>query len=221
MGNSLRINFTGASGVGKTTLAKWLSDKLGIPFVSASYSDLIPETRHIPHEDMIYMNPQTIFEQDNQALNLRHKNFNLYENYVSDRSHIDSAAYIINKLSPKLPQCSIDDFIMNAVYHCMATDVTHLIFLDYSINLMNTWLIEDNKKRIKNKYYQFQISRIIYGILDLFDMRYEYTLKDEYTIGSLSIPLKDNIKHIEILILETPIRDIREKHILDFINGKL
>lgn len=45
MEKHLRIQIAGPSGVGKTTLAKDISDIYGIPYVSGSYSDLIPSTK--------------------------------------------------------------------------------------------------------------------------------------------------------------------------------
>ena len=52
--------FTGVSGVGKTTIAKEVADMLKIPFISGSYSDLVPETRDMPHADMIQQDASTV-----------------------------------------------------------------------------------------------------------------------------------------------------------------
>lgn len=40
-----RIMFVGPSGIGKTTLAKFIETKYGIPFISGSMSDLMPDTK--------------------------------------------------------------------------------------------------------------------------------------------------------------------------------
>lgn len=40
-----RIMFVGPSGIGKTTLAKFIETKYGIPFISDSMSDLMPDTK--------------------------------------------------------------------------------------------------------------------------------------------------------------------------------
>lgn len=42
---SKRIMFVGPSGIGKTTLAKFIETKYGIPFISGSMSDLMPDTK--------------------------------------------------------------------------------------------------------------------------------------------------------------------------------
>ena len=62
MEKHLRIQIAGPSGVGKTTLAKDISDIYGIPYVSGSYSDLIPSTKDILHSDMISMDPKKIYQ---------------------------------------------------------------------------------------------------------------------------------------------------------------
>ena len=71
-----RIGFAGPSGIGKTTLAKWISEEYKIPFISSSYSDLIPETKNITHEEMVNM---PLFMKEYQLLNKRR---NLYAKQI-------------------------------------------------------------------------------------------------------------------------------------------
>lgn len=163
----LKIVMAGCSGVGKTTLAKWISEKYNIPFISGSYSDLVPETKNMYHADMLALSQQQIQLQDTQLLNLRYKACMQHsEGFVSDRSALDSAAYFINKLSHRLPECEVEAFL-NLCMQILAEGSTHLIYIPYSVDFMKTWDIEDNNKRILNKYYQYQITNIIDGLLDL------------------------------------------------------
>ena len=103
-----QIMFTGVSGVGKTTIAKEIAELLNIPFISGSYSDLVPETKDMPHADMIQQDAKTVFMQDMQVLNIRNKAFRMENNFVTDRSYFDSAAYCINKLSHRIEECDLD-----------------------------------------------------------------------------------------------------------------
>jgi hypothetical protein len=161
-----RINFVGASGTGKTTLATWISEKYNIPFISGSYSDLVPETKDIKHADMMDQNPEKIYRDDFQLLNLRAKAFSLRNNptYVSDRSYIDSIAYLIYKLSKSMPSCDIESFIRTAS-NLLERDTTNLIFIPYTPMMLETWKIEDNNKRVLNRYFQFMISNIMEGVI--------------------------------------------------------
>ena len=49
-----RIMFVGPSGIGKTTLAKFIETKYGIPFISGSMSDLRPDTKEMHHAEFLH-----------------------------------------------------------------------------------------------------------------------------------------------------------------------
>lgn len=171
-----RINLTGPSGMGKTTLAKWISEEYNIPFVSGSYSDLVPETAKMPHKDMISQDAKLIQEQDTQVLNLRRKAFDSFETMISDRSYLDSAAYFINKLSHRIPQCETEQFIeICRELTCKQCD--KVIFIPAGVNHLKDWMMEDNQKRSTNLYFHIEISQVIYWILiDLWRAELEYTI---------------------------------------------
>jgi len=164
MDQPIRIQFAGPSGIGKTTMAKALSEQYGIPFISGSYRDLVPETKEIPHSDMIQLDAQQIFEQDVQLLNARNKTWGKYLNLISDRSYVDSAAYLIQKLSHRIPQCDMEDFIEKCrILNLIQT--THLIFVEFTREYFTKWEMEDNGKRIVNKFYQEQMSEIMRSVI--------------------------------------------------------
>lgn len=161
-----RIMFAGPSGFGKTTMARHvanLSEK-PIPFISGSVSDLIPDTKDISHKDMLSRDNTELYKEDYQIVNLRNKLFSKEQTFVTDRSYVDSVAYFIYKQADKLPQCEIEHFIslcsMLLVKQC---DV--LIFLDFIPELLNSWITEDNSKRITNNYFQIMISSIMNNAL--------------------------------------------------------
>lgn len=195
----LRVMFAGASGTGKTTLAKYVSDYIGdeyrpIPFVSGSVSDLLPNTREMTHADMLSRDPQTLVMEDFQILNLRKKLFSEYvenaESFVSDRSFIDLAAYFLYKQADKLPQCEVESFI-NLCNRCITEQCTHLIVLPFNMAMFNHWITEDNNKRITSRFFQMEISRIMRMVLDI--MGYE----EEGSIQSIQKGLF-NSTHFEL-----------------------
>lgn len=194
----IKVTLTGPSGVGKTTLAKEISNMFTIPFISGSYSDLVPETRNERHEDMINKEPKTIFEQDMQVLCKRRNAFNVTDTFVSDRSYIDSAAYIINKLSHRYPECEIDSFCN--LCKALTKQTTHIIFIPFSKNFMNHWEMEDNNKRVLNRYYQFEVSQVIFGLLDLWGYRNKWSYCTNTVSDAGIITIED--KEIPILILD-------------------
>lgn len=160
-----RINLTGCSGIGKTTLAKALSEELNVPFISGSYSDLVPATKNMPHTDMIQQDAKTVFEQDVMVLNARNKAFSLSASYISDRSYIDSAAYMIQKLSHRLPNCEVEDFVEKCRVLTLI-QCRKVIYLPFTVEHFTKWNLEDNGKRVLNKFYQAEITAIIDWLID-------------------------------------------------------
>ena len=143
----LKIQLTGCSGVGKTTLSKWLSEELRIKFISGSYSDLVPQTKNEKHSDMITKDPKIIYQQDYQVMNLRHKQLAFEDRFITDRSYVDSIAYLINKLSVHIRQCDIEAFIGNCEA-LLSLECTHLIFIPFSLKFLKNWDIEDNNNNL-------------------------------------------------------------------------
>ena len=167
----LRIQFSGPSGVGKTTLAKWLEEAYQIPFVSGSVSDLLPKTKEEPHKDMLSHDKKELYTQDYQILNLRNKLYSEKESYVSDRSFLDSAAYFMYKQSDTIPQCELEHFF-ELCKKCLVEQTDLLIILGFTPYMVKNWVMEDNNKRILNKYFQAQISYIMKYLLNEWGMTF-------------------------------------------------
>lgn len=213
MESQLKIMLAGCSGVGKTTLAKHISESLNIPFISGSYSDLVPETAEITHADMVMQDAATIMQQDYKLLSLRGKQCDV-DRFITDRSPLDSAAYWINKLSHQVPSCETEQF-MEACKQLLDGKCTHLIFIPYSRKFMNNWEIEDNQKRILNPHYQFQISQLIYGVLELWGyQKIRWSTLDQ---GFLSFT-NSNIK---VLILDELYYHNRIEKVSEFLKRKI
>lgn len=164
--NYNKIMFAGPSGFGKTTLAKWLSEQSGVPFKSGSVSDLIPQTREVAHKDMLARDPKELYTEDFQILNLRNKLFFDKDQYVSDRSYLDSAAYFLYKQGDNQPACEVEHFF-GLCSMLLAHQCDCLIFLNFIPELVSEWVTEDNNKRITSNYFQVEISSIMKTALTL------------------------------------------------------
>lgn len=165
-----RIMFAGPSGYGKTTLAEWLSEEVGIPFESGSVSDLLPQTKDISHKDMLSRDSKELYNEDFQIINLRNKLFKDKEAYISDRSYLDSAAYFLYKQADKQPSCELDNFF-GFCSMLLAQQCDCLIFLNFVPSLLTKWITQDNKKRITNNYFQIEISSLMMASLKLMGYR--------------------------------------------------
>lgn len=156
--------FVGPSGIGKTTLAKFIETKYGIPFISGSMSDLMPDTKEMHHAEFLHQECGELINKDYQLLNLRNKLFKDKETFVTDRSYVDLAAYFIYKQSTNIPECEVDAFL-DICKDLTVQQCDLLIYLPLSMYNMKEWPMEDNKKRIINRYYQAQMSDIMGNLL--------------------------------------------------------
>ena len=216
----LKIQLCGSSGTGKTTVANQLSKIYDIPFISGSYSGLVPSTKDEPHKDMITKEANLIYQQDYQLLNLRKKQLldpNI-SSYVSDRSFIDNATYFIDKLAHRIPECEVEPFI-DICRELLKRTTTHIIFIPYTSEYLKSWKIEDNNKRVLNKYFQFKISSIMDNVLhtlifkdSLFDM---VIYRDK--LGTPNPYYIDNDTLIRVLYLNSMGREERIDVIKQFI----
>ena len=155
-----RIMLAGPSGIGKTTIAKWISEKIGIEFISGSVSDLLPDTKDVPHSEMLSKDPTELYKEDYQILNLRNKLFRDKHEFVSDRSYLDSIAYFLYKQAENIPSCEIDHFISLAK-QLLSSQCDLLIVLELHPYDLHEWVTEDNDKRITNNYFQLMISSLM------------------------------------------------------------
>jgi nicotinamide riboside kinase len=161
---SKRIMFVGPSGIGKTTLAKAVAEKYDIPFISGSMSDLLPATKDISHNEILSLGSEAMYKSDFQLLNLRNKLFKDKENFVTDRSYADLAAYFWYKQSRSIPECEMEHFFCQC-QDLMESQCDLAIFLPLNLGNYHEWQMEDNKKRIMNRFFQVQISSLMSELL--------------------------------------------------------
>ena len=221
-----RIMFAGPSGIGKTTLAKFVEnigdvDEPKWPFVSGSVSDLLPNTKSESHKDMLSHDKKDLYIQDFQILNLRRKLFANSDSFVSDRSFLDSAAYFLYKQSESLPQCEMDHFL-ELCKMCLCQYCDKLILLNFTPYLVKNWVIEDNGKRILNKYFQANISAIMNMVLDNWGICYGeqiysinkglFKYPERLIYGGYKVGIIESLYgEVEVVSIDEPELEIRER----------
>lgn len=161
---SKRIMFVGPSGIGKTTLAQAVAKKYDIPFISGSMSDLLPATKGISHNELLSLGFEAMYKSDFQLLNMRNKLFKDKENFVTDRSYADLAAYFWYKQSRNIPECEMEHFFCQCKT-LMEDQCDVAIFLPLNLDTYEHWSMEDNGKRILNRFFQVQISSLMGELL--------------------------------------------------------
>lgn len=230
----VNVMFAGPSGIGKTTTAKWLIDAQVVNgvFISGSVSDLIPKTKELSHKDMLDRDSKTLQMEDYQVVNLRNKAYKSSieqgTDFVTDRSYLDSAAYFTYKQAKTIPQCELEHFLeLNKMLLCQ--QCTHLVVFDFTPKMIKEWVMEDNDKRILNKYFQFEISVLMKSLLKVWgcNLVHQDTLKknwlvsniikDGYDIGKIKSIYGD----VQVICIQEANLDIRKRIITQFINGKI
>ena len=211
MDKPISILLAGPSGVGKTTIANFLAQELGIKFISGSVSDLLPQTKDMAHADMLARDSKELYMEDYKILNLRKKIFsNAEEPFVSDRSFLDSAAYFLYKQADKIPACEIEQFLeLSKMVTLQTTDC--LILVDYTMDMLNNWVIENNHKRIINKYFQMEISRIMSMILDIWGVKwdnYSHTIIERPETGNFIEKIFGKVLYLENVVSIGTIKNI-------------
>ena len=161
---SKRIMFVGPSGIGKTTLAQYVAKSQNIPFISGSMSDLLPATKDISHNELLSLGSKSMQSSDYQLLSLRNRLFRGKEEFVTDRSYADLAAYFWYKQSRTIPECELEHFI-GCCRALMEDQCDLAIFLPLNLCNYSDWEMEDNKKRITNRFFQIQMSSLMGELL--------------------------------------------------------
>lgn len=161
---SKRIMFVGPSGIGKTTLAQYVAKSQNIPFISGSMSDLLPATKDISHNELLSLGSKSMQSSDYQLLSLRNRLFRGKEEFVTDRSYADLAAYFWYKQSRTIPECELEHFI-GCCRASMEDQCDLAIFLPLNLCNYSDWEMEDNKKRITNRFFQIQMSSLMGELL--------------------------------------------------------
>ena len=157
-----KIMICGASGTGKTTLAKHMSELYEIPYVTTSAKAVWPKFGFKNHEDAIRqsaIDPKIGY--DYQVKILQNRAITLAgEAYVTDRSFIDNITYMLLSVGHAITTCETEDFIDICSEKMKGID--GVIYLKWGYDI----LLEDDGNRVKNPYYQVMVDRIISHIIE-------------------------------------------------------
>lgn len=157
-----RIMICGASGTGKTALAKHISELYELPFVSTSAKKLWKDFGFVSHKDVrikSFSDSKLGMEYQTEILLERGNILRYHDKFVTDRSFVDNVVYMLMDLSHTITNGEVEDFLRLCRMGMVKCDL--LIFIRWTDDIV----FQDDKNRITNRYYQAMVDKIIEWIL--------------------------------------------------------
>ena len=194
--NHRKIMLSGPSGSGKTSLAKAISELYHLPLVQVSATNVGCKCRSITdHKSILDLQPSEAIRFQLELIYERGEAFIKEREFVSDRSLIDNLAYILLQNSMYASEREINMMIslignyFNKLRVQKGTVEWHDPLIIHVPNYFEN-PIEDNNKRITNRYYQ-QLSN------KAFELAYELLDLPCLTIPNLDFNLEARLKYVE------------------------
>lgn len=148
---NLKIAMAGPSGVGKTTLCEWISKEFNIPFVTSSTKPLWDKHNINTHQELItrtILNPQWGLDFQYELLEVRQNIIDKNPQFVTDRSPIDNLVYFLMQNTPHIGEEATEAYISLCAQ--ALAKINGLIQIPFGDHIK----LENDSKRIANKYYQ-------------------------------------------------------------------
>lgn len=181
-----RIMICGASGTGKTTLANHISELYELPFISTSAkavwrdfgfkSHAGAHTRSVLDKGIGMEYQMSILEQRYKVLQ--------GEQFVTDRSFVDNATYMLMELGHLVTNCEIEDFLGLCSKGMSKCDL--LIFIRWTKDI----IFEDDSNRIMNNYYQAMVDKIMEWVIYSNMIKMAYCPVKEITMWDFETRIK-------------------------------
>lgn len=159
-----KIMICGASGTGKTTLANHISELYKLPYVSTSAKEVWPRFGFENHADAhLKSTSDKKIGSEYQIAILSHRIETLKEHdrFVTDRSFVDNAAYIMMELGHLLTECETDMLFEECSKGMRRCD--GLIHLSWNSQIA----LEDDNNRIVNHHFQEMTDTILTWVINM------------------------------------------------------
>jgi hypothetical protein len=153
----LRIGFTGAGGTGKTTTAKYISEKLNLPtFPSASRQ--VYEAEGLTEDKVLAMSGEERLELQTRIFAKKLELDQAHE-FVTDRTILDHFAYCLAYCAPYMTNELFNKYEAMTRTHLLGA-YTHIFYFPWGV-----WQAEGDGVRQDLQSWQSQIDALIVGYL--------------------------------------------------------
>jgi len=163
----MRIAISGTHGIGKTTLAKWLSEELGIQMLGEKARGLLEST--YPFE-IIDRDTTSFLDFQREVLDLQEAEAwtKRNESYVVDRTPVDSLAYVVERLGAERYPFSYfyEKYREKVLESFQSAKYDYIFFLDFSVYDTGFWKGKVDGNRNLSPMYMKTISDIMLSIYE-------------------------------------------------------
>ncbi len=154
----MKIAFTGAGGTGKTTLAKYIAEKWGIPYIGSVSREVMREMNIESEMAQEKMNDGMLLELQRRIYERRKSKLVSLDSYVTDRCALDNYVYGLRRCGSALTEEVRAEWEKGAIDDLYAQD---LVF-HTPIGLFET--VADGV-RVTDLSHQFLMDSAMYGFL--------------------------------------------------------
>jgi len=155
----MKIFISGVSGTGKTTLAKYISQRYRIPFIEGSSKVLWAKHGITKHSDIIAHStedPKWGLDFQTALLNYRGKSIEGFDDFVTDRSPLDSMVYFLLQNAPHLTKDVTDEYFESCKNSYPLGSRQILLELCTEDDMV----FENDGMRIDNPHYQMVVNSV-------------------------------------------------------------
>lgn len=118
----MRIGFTGAGGTGKTTTAKIVAERLGIPFLPSVSRGVFAQFG-LTESSQNDMTPAQLLELQSAIFEAFREQESQYEQYVADRTLLDHLVYCLYRCNRAITHEKLSDMRFSVHDHMARLDV--------------------------------------------------------------------------------------------------
>lgn len=148
-----KVFILGPAGIGKTTLAEFISKRYRIPFIQGSSKTLWEKYGIKSHLELLKLEGDVLNKFQNELLDLRVSSTMYKEDFVSDRSIMDNAVYYLLQNAHNSNKQQVEDYITRCAIEIdqQINDGAKFLYLS---SPKDGYPLEDDNMRINHLYYQ-------------------------------------------------------------------